>query len=102
MHAQATYTIKKWRRHNCKRNHRTHTTLAKCMFRRAWYVNEGEFGSPSRPLKYAVVFRCIKRHENYTPPRVTLWASPETARLKASTYCGGGCYNNHEIIELEK
>lgn len=92
-----------WRRHPCKRNHRTYLTLAKCMFKRAWYVHEGEFGSAAKPLKYAVVFRCRKWYDKKpTPPRVTLWTSPDTARLKANTLCGGGCYNHHDIIELRK
>ncbi|MFF7936534.1 hypothetical protein [Streptomyces sp. NPDC007940] len=91
--------LKVYRRHHCERQHRTYEAFAKCVWPSALYVWCRHEEGTETP--YALVIRCVKRHETWAPPRVRLWATQEAAELQATAYCGGGCYYAHEVIRLE-
>lgn len=81
--------MKVYRRHRCASRHRTHRTLAKCMFRRAaWIAGTGP---------YALIAWC-------STPTITLWPTAEAAetqcRSLSRTACGGRCTGRHEVVVL--
>lgn len=82
--------MKTYRRHNCTRHHRSHNTLAKCIWPHAiWITGEGP---------YALLARCRTL-------TVTLYADPESSRTAQHgidrSGCSGGCSRNHETIHLD-
>lgn len=82
-------SVKRYRRHNCTARHRTHATMANCVWKRAaWIHGRGQF---------AVVAYCrvttVTLHDN-------IESATDAKRLIDGGACGGLCSRNHEIIEL--
>ncbi|MFI6061188.1 hypothetical protein [Streptomyces sp. NPDC051286] len=94
--------LKVYRRHHCNRQHRTHETFAKCVWRNAIWVRAFE---PGNDLPYALVSNCRKPYLSGDQRIVSLWGSQGRAELQKEwidrTGCGGGCYRAHEVIRLE-
>ncbi len=83
-------SVKTYSRHNCDRTHRTHKTMAKCIWRRAeWIEGTGP---------YATVAYC----RNTT---VQLHSSEKQARTALDFInrvgCGGFCEKRHDVVRLE-
>jgi hypothetical protein len=81
--------MKTYRQHDCTAKHRTYNRMARCIWRRAHWVNgEGP---------YAVVAYC-------NGATITLWAEPEDASavLKQIDHggCGGFCHKKHDLLVL--
>lgn len=93
---------KVYRRHNCKRDHRTYTAFARCAFSGADWVIPFD---PGDYLPYALVTYCRKPHRRGDQRKVSLWSSRENAEKAREGIdrfgCGGGCYCAHEVIRLE-
>lgn len=81
--------MKTYRQHYCDRKHRTYSTLAKCLWKRAcWIDGNGE---------YALLAHCRVL-------TVSLWTNLADAeaskRMIDGSACGGQCYRRHEIIKI--
>lgn len=98
--------FKKYRRHNCKRKHRTYLTLARCVWKNAIWVRPFEGGDNSAEYRFALVTNCRKPYMRGDQRTVSLWLSAEMVKRQKTFIdrfgCGGGCSRVHEIIELEK
>lgn len=89
-HHRKDHFVKTYRRHNCQAKHRTYATTAKCMFRRAaWIDGTG----PIALLAWCDVLT------------VTLHQDLESAEKSRSFIddlaCGHACTRRHEIVRLE-
>lgn len=83
-----TYT-----RHNCERNHRTFSALAKCIWPDAIWI-AGYMGG-----QFATVSYCL-----WEGPTVMLWATEEDARPMMAFIDRGGCSHScrrdHRIVRM--
>ena len=82
--------MKVYRDHNCGRQHKAWTALARCAFPRAgWIAGDGPF---------AVIVGC-------GVTSVTLHPDVETAahalELLDATGCGGRCVRHHDLVRLD-
>ena len=81
--------MKAYRRHNCRRSHKTYRTLARCMFpRAAWIEGEG----PIALLAWCDVLT-VSLH-------LTQSAALEDKEVIDASACGGQCTGRHEVVKL--
>jgi len=84
--------MKTYRRHNCTRTHRTHTTLAKCIWPRTlWIHGNGPYASVAR------CGRGITVQLSQTAEEAT-----DAKELIESHGCGGLCQRQHEVIHIPR
>jgi hypothetical protein len=82
--------MKTYRRHNCTRHHRSHHTLANCIWPHAlWITGNG---------CYATVSHCgrgitVQLHQTVDDARIALAAIDIGG-------CGGRCTDRHEVIDI--
>ena len=87
--------MKVYRQHNCTKRHRTHFTMAKCVWRKAlWVSGDGPFASvsycPHMPYGRAIT---VELHQ-------TSEAAQQAKARIDDTHCGNRCQKDHELIEL--
>lgn len=96
-----------YRRHNCKRKHRTYLALARCIWRNAWWIREVDsMNAPvGTPCRFASVSYCRKPYIRGDQTTVYLHDDANSARAAKKWIdacgCGGGCQKNHRVIKLE-
>jgi hypothetical protein len=83
---------KVYRRHNCSARHRTARTMAKCVWRRAGWINWVD-----EDCQFALVAYC-------SVTTVTLWPTYEEAARQMEFLnqwrCGHACHGAHEVVKL--
>lgn len=85
--------MKTYRRHNCERKHRTYSTVARCIWPHACWV-DGE--GPYATLAWCRVLT-VQLHRTIAEAR-------SAKRVIDSSACGGRCrgQRGHEIVMLAK